>query len=246
MKKKIIIIGVIVLAFLGVGEAFYRNWLQPRLEVYNAVQDLAPDVGEPFEYFTDFSIKNNNTFTYENGHISVELPADFVKGEISRSDEYYEKNEREWLSIVEPTVQKTSFFFIPPEYWDEISKPKLEAMKKSFESFGLGYPETAYDLFKAIYLLENEDYNFWDLDAAKTYLIAGDYKLTPVFDEITLIYERDDIRGFIDLREMENGKYTVALRIFTTADLDVRTVITIRTDSLEEAYGIINSAKAVK
>lgn len=249
MKKKIIIIAVIVLALLGAGETFYRFWLSPRLDVYNAVQDLVPDVGEPFEYFTDFSITNDNTFTYENGHISVELPADFTEvepGKYSSHIAEYEREEDEWLWIVEPTVQSTDFFFIPPEYWDTtITKPKRDAVNKSFESFGLGYTETAYDLFKAIYLLENEDYNFFDLDAAKTYLIAGDYKLTPVFDEKTLIYERDDIRGFIDLREMENGKYSVALRIFTTADLDVRTVIQIRTDSLEEAYGIINSVKAV-
>ncbi len=250
MKKKIIIIAVIVLVLIGVGEAFYMNWLQPRLEVYNAVQDAVPDVGAPFEYFTDFTIKNDNTFTYQNGHILVELPADYVKGEISWSDEYYEKNDREWLSIVEPTVQSTNFFFIPPKYWNEISKPKMDAVKESFESFGLGLPEKAYDLFKAIYLLENEDYNFFDLDAAKTFLIAGEYKLTSVADETIFIYERDDIRGFIDIRDNgnpdENGNYTLSLRIFTTNDLDVRTVIQIRTDSLEEAYGIINSAKAVE
>lgn len=57
MKKKIIIIAVIIFALLGAGEAFYRFWLSPRLDVYNAVQDLAPDVGVPFEYYTDFLLQ---------------------------------------------------------------------------------------------------------------------------------------------------------------------------------------------
>lgn len=253
MKKKIIIIAVIVLALLGAGEVFYINWFQPRLEVYNAVQDAVPDVGEPFEYFTDFSIKNENTFTYENGHISVELPADFIEVEpakYSSNTAEYERGENEWLWVVKPTVQNTRFFFATAKYSNKIPSPKQDAVKESIESFGLGYPEKAYDLFKAIYLLENEHYNFFDLDAAKTFLFAGDYKKDSFADETTLIYERDDIRGFIDIRDNgnpdENGNYTLSLRIFTTNDLDVRTVIQIRTDSIEEAYGIINSAKAVK
>lgn len=249
MKKKIIIIAVIVLVLLGVGEAFFRFWLSPRLEVYNAVQDAVPDVGEPFEYFVDFSIENDNTFTYENGHISVEIPADFTEVEpakYSSNTAEYEREENEWLWVVKPTVQNTRFFFATAKYSNKISSPKQDAVKEAFESFGLGYPEKAYDLFKAIYLLENEHYNFFDLDAAKTFLFGGEYKARSFADETILIYERDDIRGFINLREMENGKYTVALRIFTTADLDVRTVIQIRTDSLDEAYGIINSVKSVK
>lgn len=253
MKKKIIIIAVIVLVLLGVGEFFYRNWLSPRLEVYNAVQDAVPDVGEPFEYFTDFSIENDNTFTFEDGHISIELPADFAEVEprkYSRMSAEYERGENEWLWVVEPTMQNTRFFFSTGKYSNKISFPKQDAVKKAFEGFGLGYPEKAYDLFKAIYLLENEHYNFFDLDAAKTFLFAGDYKARGFADETTLIYERDDIRGFIDIRDHgnpdENGNYTLSLRIFTTDDLDVRTVIQIRTSSLEEAYGIINSAKSVK
>lgn len=252
MKKKIIVISV-MLALLAAGDTLYRNWLSPRLEVYNAVQDAVPDVGEPFEYFTDFSIKNDNTFTYENEHISVELPADFTEVEprkYSRMSAEYERGENEWLWVVKPTVQNTRFFFSTGKYSNKISFPKQDAVKKAFEGFGLGYPEKAYDLFKAIYLLENEHYNFFDLDAAKTFLFAGDYKARGFADETTLIYERDDIRGFIDIRDHgnpdENGNYTLSLRIFTINDLDVRTVIQIRTDSLEEAYGIINSAKAVK
>lgn len=253
MKKRIIIISVTALVLLGIGEMFYRNWLQPRLDVYNMVQEKIPDIGEPFEYFTDFSIKNDNTFTLENGHISVEIPADFTEvepSEYSGHSAEYERVEDEWLWITKPTEQNTTFFFTAARFSNEISAPKTDAVKNAFESFGLGYPETAYDLFKAIYLLENEDYNFFNLDAAKTFLFAGEYKVNPISDETTLIYERDDIRGFIDIRNNgnpdENGKYTAALRIFTTADIDVRTVIQIRTNSLEEAYGIINSAKAVK
>lgn len=253
MKKKIIIIAVVALVLLAAGTVFYKNWFQPRLEVYNAVQDAVPDVGEPAKYFTDFSIKNDNTFTFEDGHISIELPADFAEVEprkYSRMSAEYERGENEWLWVVEPTVQNTRFFFSTGKYSNKISFPKQDAVKKAFEGFGLGYPEKAYDLFKAIYLLENEHYNFFDLDAAKTFLFAGDYKAGDFADGTTLIYERDDIRGFIDIRDHgnpdENGNYTLSLRIFTTDDLDVRTVIQIRTDSLEEAYGIINSAKAVK
>ncbi len=253
MKKKIIIIAVIVLVLLGAGEVFYRNWLSPRLEVYNAVQDVIPDIGEPFEYFTDFSIKNDNTFTFEDGHISVELPADFIEVEpvkFSGDSADYERGENEWLWIAKPTVQNTRYFFSTGKHSNKISSPKQDAVKEAFEGFGLGYPEKAYDLFKAMYLLENEHYNFFDLDAAKTFLFCGEYKADPVFDKTILIYERDDIRGFIDLNDHgtpdENGNYTVTLRIFTTADLDVRTVITMRTDSLEEAYGIMNSVKSVK
>ena len=253
MKKKIIIIAVIVLALFGAGELFYRNWFQPRLEVYNAVKDAALDVGEPFEYFTDFSIENDNTFTYENGHISVEIPADFIEIEPSEYSSFcaeFERGENEWLWVVKPTEQDTRFFFTTGKYLNKISSPTQDAVKKAFEGFGLGFPETAYDLFKATYLLENEHYNFFDLDAAKTFLFAGDYKTRSFTDETTLIYERDDIRGFIDISNNgnpdENGNYTLSLRIFTTNDLDVRTVIQIRTSSLEEAYGIINSAKAVK
>ncbi len=253
MRKKIIIIVVALLVLIAVSDAFFKHWLSPRLEVYNAVQDAVPDVGEPFEYFTDFSIKNDNTFTFEDGHISIELPADFTEVEprkYSRMSAEYERGENEWLWVVKPTEQNTTFFFTTARFSNKIPAPDRDAVKKSFESFGLGYPETAYELFKAMYLLENEHYNFFDLDAAKTFLFAGDYKARGFADETTLIYERDDIRGFIDIRDHgnpdENGNYTLSLRIFTTNDLDVRTVIQIRTSSLEEAYGIINSAKAVK
>lgn len=90
----------------------------------------------------------------------------------------------------------------------------------------MGYTETAYDLFKAIYLLENEHYNFVDLDAAKTYLIAGNYKLNSIIaGETTLIYERDDIRGFIDVNEMENGKMTKKMWLRNDARSNTKNVL---------------------
>ena len=177
MKKKIFIIVVALLVLIAVSHAFFKHWLYPRLDVYNMVQEKISDVGEPFEYFTDFSIKNDNTFTYENGHISVELPADFTEVEPrkhSGMSAEYERGENEWLWVVKPTEQNNTFFFTTARFSNKIPAPDRDAVKKSFESFGLGYPETAYELFKAMYLLENEHYNFFDLDAAKTFLFGGD------------------------------------------------------------------------
>ncbi len=250
MKKKIIIIAAVVLVIAGVSEAFYRFWLSPRIDVYNAVQDIIPDAGEPSPYFTDFSITNDNTFTYNDGYITAEFPKDFVQVEepeyIENRAEY--KRGADWIWTVEPFVQNKNFLFVPPQYCDKISEPEKEAVYSSFESFGLGRAETAYDLYKAIYLLENEDYNFYDLDAAKTFLMAGYHKRnSDVLGETIYIYERDDIRAFVGITFNENiGKYTAMLRIFTADNPEMRTVIQMRTSSLNEIYGIMNSVKTVK
>lgn len=251
LKKKIIIISVIVLALAGISEAFYRFWLSPRLDVYNAVQELIPDVGEPFPYFTDFSVTNDNTFTYNDGYITAEFPKDFVQLEEPKYYDNRTEYERgaDWIWTTDPFIQNKNSFSVPPKKCCEnITKPEKEAVYSSFESFGLGRAETAYELYKAIYLLENDDYNFFDLDAAKTFLMAGYNKLnSEVLGETIYIYERDDIRAFVGVTFHEDsGRYTAMMRIFTADNPKMRTVIQMRTSSLDEIYGVINSVKTIK
>ncbi len=252
MKKKIIIIAISAAIAIAAG-LFYPFVLQPRLEVYNAIQGTIPDIGEPAKYFTEYSVKNNNTFTVENEHISAEIPVGFQKDEERDYTYFWRRGEYESVIIMESGEQKNMIFLDPARYDGVNTEIGVDGFKKAFEAFGNGIPDSAFNTYKVMYMLENDDYNFWDLNIAKTYLAVGYSKcVNMVFHQNYYIYERDNICAIIGVTDNETKnppgkvKYSVQAEVYTTDNLNICTTMLINTNSLEEAYGIINSAKPVK
>ena len=256
-KIRIIVLSIIIGVALLVAAALF---LFPRIVLYSVIQSTVPDVGKPAVYFTEYDVTAQNTYTIDNGHISVDIPMGYVLNErlseatketatIYRKDSYN-------IIIMKPADFGDTLNFLNPNNFDVSEfgvNMNMDLLTDGYEKIGNGLPQSAYENYKTAYLLENSDYSFFSLKKATAYMITAAVKQMAEssmnYDDV-YVYERDDVRAFLKIKENDGsdtseGKYEVQLDIYTTDNLNEITTLMFNIDSPEEAYAIINSARGV-
>lgn len=125
----------------------------------------------------------------------------------------------------------------------------LKKLVKGFEDLGHGIPDNAYTTLKSAYLLSKDDYSFWNWQQGFAYVVSGMIKKASFTSNYNCIYENDDICGIIHVRDYtldtdgstKGYKYYIIADMYSTADFSTSRVLLIRSNSLEMAYGMINS-----
>jgi len=249
-NKKTITIIIICAAVLLVGYLTVAV-IVPRVMLHNMIQETLGGVGDGAEYFTEYSVAHTEaTFSADNGHIVIDIPEKCVKQDLDFDGTQFYKEDNKCMVILLQGDELDGMNLLDPEKFDNSDykvKIGLDQLTKGIESFGNGLPNSAYGTWKCSYMLDKEDYNPWDLNNQVAYSVVGVLKMSIALPGEISIYERDDICGFISVRENfdpENqGKYDVVLEIYTKDNLDKSTAVMIRTNNLEEAYAIMNSAR---
>lgn len=165
MKKRVITISAIVVGVLIIGW-FCVCVLLPRVMLYKIVKDYLPSIDKNAEYFTDFNIANNDVQAIDNGYISVKIPSDYYQE--TRNLElmpyfYKSPDNEETVFFMKEPDDLSGLNLLRPENFENIENvPKdmgIKEITKGFESIGKGLPDSAYNTYKLMLLINKDDYS---------------------------------------------------------------------------------------
>ncbi|MBQ8569145.1 MAG: hypothetical protein IJ446_08005 [Oscillospiraceae bacterium] len=257
-KKIIIIIVTVVLL-----AAFFIWVLLPRI-IFKSFADKYLDdcfdvKGSYFEA-ENYSVTNDSYVTVSNKYISLDIPADLVPYNDFPDENGYprfyftEPKTSKSLCLLQPSTDK--FDITDPAYTEGMEneanmKVALEELIEAIESFGNGIPDSKYNTYKAIYLLEREDNSFWNFNKAVGFNTLGSLRAISVNGyESVYIYETDDICGTVLIeKDIDEEKgysgYSAVFDAYLYDDLNTNYTVMINMESLEEIYAVINSVEII-
>ena len=255
MKKRVIVISSIIAGIIVIGLFFF--WvLMPRITLYKMVNNYLPSIDKSAEYFTDFSITNNDVITINNGYVSLKIPSSFKPSESSTGlIPYLYQNEetQEGIMLMAEQSNMSDLNLLNPTMYKDIEgipdNLALDEIIDGFEMLGNGLPDSAYGTYKCMLLTDRDDYSFWNLKKGICFSISAVLKeiIISSYDEI-LLYEKDDIRGLIFIypnHNSEDSTIGLVFDIYNADDLNTVQTLIINVNSLDTAYGIINSVEFI-
>ena len=222
----------------------------PRIGLSVALNEYVPFVGEAAEYYTEYAVTDDSLVVVDAEHCTIGIPADFVKKDLSAefTSVYYHDPDNDGLSvmIVEPQddLERLSLFY--RGHYENVSDEQYEliisVLEKWYDALGHGIPDTAYDTYKGVHLLDESDRGFWNMGRSIAFGITGILKLQmPMFGDY-FIYETDEMCGFVSVGDhTDEGYYYVTAEMYSVDDLNQPYNFIIRTKTAEEAYAIVNS-----
>lgn len=251
-KKKGITIAIIIVSVLLVGYLALGVFL-PRI-LLAVVVNKATDVGEGASSFTHYDVTGDNTKEINNGKMTISIPEGYIEKDMGeRECQMYTADESQKYTIVLMDPLDMSYMNLLSEENLENSDINIklgsEQIKKGFEKLGKGCPDSGYNTYKCIYLLEEDDYSFWDLEKGMAYSVAGFLKhVSPSWGTV-YIYDNGDVCGFVHINELSDpnkAKYRGTLELYSKSDLNTVSTIMIMANTAEEIYAVANSARIIE
>lgn len=250
--KKIIITIIAVLLVLSLAAYF----LVPRVLLAIGTRAILPDVGESAIYFTKYDILAEDVQTIDNGKIAIDIPADYVKREFEEGSEIsmqiYHSADKSYTVLFGMPDDLSGLNLLDPENFDStVSDLKfsigMEQLKSGFEAIGNGLPDSAYNTFKCMALLDSEDNSFWNFNQATAFLVTGTLKTMLVGYAETEICENGDICALINYYSQENADDPVKaiLEIYDKNDLNTVNTVLVAAPDRDGIYEVLNSARPV-
>ncbi|MBE6850364.1 MAG: hypothetical protein E7504_01275 [Ruminococcus sp.] len=229
----------------------FAAWLLvPRILLAVSTKAILDDVGEAATYFTEYDVRNEDVQTIDNGHITIDIPADYtIKDTHIDSVTIYKKPETNLTLLMIDSDNMSEMNLLKEENLSEYLTDVqfnigTKQLTKGFEALGNGLPDSAYNTFKCIWMLDKEDNSFWNINQATAFFVTGTLKNILIQYENTMIYETDDICGFVGYTQLDNGTFRVRLEMYQTDDLNTVSTVMLRVKDLETAYAVMNSARA--
>lgn len=227
----------------------------PRIELYNATKEMLPECEAIAEYFTDFALENEDTYTVSNEYFSIDIPAYLSEKETigTATDSFTmygtPDGETSCVLIDEPESYPMSMIEAYEEYDEDkvMEKYHITDVERMFTSLGYGRPDSFYNVMKCVYLLDYKDYDFWDLDKMVAFSIYGIMR-TEMYAGKAYLYEKDDIRALVEC----HSEKMVAVSVMQTTDLNKVYSFMLReqgedkTIDMNEVFGILNSFQFVE
>lgn len=255
MKRRLKIIAPIAVVVILLGIAYFLI-LHPRIMLYGAVKEFIKGIPYSADYFTEYNVHNDTYTQLETDWFTLELPHDlqpqrFLEDSPTRK---YKTNDGITQVIICGESDNSALNMYAPENYSEMSTDELnmglEGFKNGFDKIGKGHPDSAYGLHKCAALINSDDYDFWDLEKAYAFSVVGLFKALnePITGRYHLIYESEEICGIFSYsnktdEETNAEYYSVWFDFYSTDDLNTAYCITAKTQTLEEAYAIVNSIK---
>lgn len=246
-RKIVVIIAVAVTVLLAV--VFF--WvIKPRIEFNNLICELLPEAGEGAEYFTEYDVTDDSLVMTEVGDISIGIPAGYALENTNVQDivMYRDKNNIKLGVTVNTSatdLEGMSLFYRDSyDVSDEEYETIVRYLRDWFGALGNGLPDSAYNTYKCMHLLSDDDRSFWNIGQNIAFGITGILKESiPVWGEEIYIYETDDKCGFVFVAAPHDDMayYRVTADIYSTDDLNTPYNVIIRSESVEQAYAMINS-----
>ncbi|MBQ9948162.1 MAG: zf-HC2 domain-containing protein [Oscillospiraceae bacterium] len=250
-KQRRTIVIIISVALIALAAVLFFGVIRPRVELNKLINDYIPEVGKSAEYFTSYDITDESLVTLETEVMSIDIPANYVQKDLGelQSVMYHDSNnaDRSVMVITSHTDMSDMNLFCRDNY-DDVSDEEYEQivkyLKNWFGALGNGLPDSSYGTYKCIYLLNDDDRSFWNIGQNIAFGIMGLMKNElPLFGDVVYIYETDDMCGFVyvAMPKEQQDFYRVTADFYSTDDLNTPHTVMIRSETLEEAYSIINS-----
>ncbi len=248
MKKttKIIVTIVSILLVLGLAAWFFI----PRIYISLGTKAILPDVGEAATYFTAYDVRSEDVQTISNGHIAIDIPAEYVQKDVELNSPIIYQNSEKTASILltAPDDRSDLNLMNADSFSETVSGLRgvysVNQIRKGFERLGNGLPDSAYNTYKCIHLLDEDDNSFWNFNQGLAFLITGTLKgIVPAFGEVE-IYETEDICGFVEVSVQEDGSISGWLTIYRADDLNTVSSVKFTGMDRETIYAVMNSAAA--
>ncbi len=246
--KKIIITIVSILLVLGIAAWFFV----PRILLALGTRAIVSDpVGESATYFTAFDVRSEDVQTIDNGHIAVEIPTDFQEYKTHENSVIYRNGEETASIVLIGASDMSDLNLLAADSFGETvtglqGTYSVEQIRKGFERMGNGLPDSAYNTYKCVYLLDEEDNSFWNFNQGLAFLTAATLKqATPAYGDVE-IYESDEICGFVHVQEAEDGTASGLLEIYSVDDLGTVSSMIFKGVDRNTIYAVMNSAKSAK
>ena len=236
-KKKIIALVGILVVLMAVAALI----LVPRVRLYNAVKDI--DLGPVGEMFTQYDVTDDSLVRIEEEYCYISVPEDY-KYEENDLIKSYKHSEDEAVSIPVDTNEET-FVFLDDSYGETFElfdiEMQMKDLEKGFEDLGYGIPDNEYNTLKNMYLLNEDDYSFWNYNKGLAYALTARMKSETMWMSKQYIYEREDVYATVLARLWEDGKCYYHATVYNPEDLNKSFVIIIRTYDEQTAMAILNS-----
>lgn len=248
--KKVVLIIVGIILFLAIAA-----WiLVPRILILIGVKAL-DDIEEiPVSTISAETIANadmGETQRIEAEGISLEIPAELKQEEydldtlVYRSPVENEDETPEHSILVMGATDMHEVSFTQSEAMETPMLVKIEQKKalKGFEAMGMPVPDSAYNTFKMVYTLTEDDYSFWNLNQGVAYFAGRALQTVVLLYDRAELFETEDLCGFINCSDK---KSQYILQIYSKDDLNTVYDVVIRSEDPDLVYAVLDSVEIEK
>ncbi len=250
-KKQNKMLRIVLIVAAAIILAMVLFWvLLPRIGLSVALNEYVPYVGEAAEYYTEYDVTDDSLVIVDAEHCTIGIPADHVQKELAEgftSVYYYDPdNDNMSVMIIDPQEDLEGLSLFYRGHYEDVTDEQYEfiisVLEKWYDALGHGIPDTAYDTYKCVHLLDESDRGFWNMGRSIAFGIMGILKLQmPMFGDYC-IYETDEMCGFVSVsHHADEDYYYVTAEMYSVDDLNQPYNFIIRTKTAEEAYAIINT-----
>lgn len=240
MQKKKIIVLVGILVVLATVVALV---LVPRIRLYNAIKDI--DLGPMGEIFTQYDVTDDSLVKIEEEYCYISIPEEY---EYEENDviKTYKYSEDEAVSFSKDANEEV-LILLQDSYGESLElfdiEMQMKDLKKGFEDLGYGTPDNEYNTVKNMYLLNEDDYSFWNYNKSLAYALTAYMKSETMWMSKQYIYEREDMYATVLARLWDDGKCYYYATVYKPDDLNKSFVVIIRTNDEQKAMAILNSVE---
>ena len=232
--------------------------LFPRLAIYHLVSKTFPDAGLKAEAFESYNVTDDSLVTIEYSDFTIGIPDNYIEKEFAEDasfEMYHDIDNYDCNIVILKDAQNLEDINLlnasnytdtaSSEYGTTIdSDTVVKLLKKWFKSLGNGIPDSAFDTFKCVLLLDNNDKSIFNIGQNIAFAIECTIKDALIGDmDAAYIYETEEKCAIIRVHTLMDTQpnYIMYVDVYNTDDLNTCYSIIIRSNTLEETYPIINS-----
>lgn len=222
-------------------QAFEESYLRPQYDF----------IGEGSR-FTEYDVTLENGHLLETEDFSLMLPNQYTKEAEEGTEKaiYWVQQEEdvvEFVAVFEPTLPLASAMQSDPGRNFDVNLPTPDDLEEGYEKLCGAYPESEYEMFKYMALLDLEEFDASDYDKAYAFCQLASLKCVYCSGADPFVYENDKICGILydcaDSVKVKSDQkhYVMTFAFYDRSDLNHRYTIQIVSPSMDTIYGVINS-----
>ncbi len=224
-------------------KAFEAEYLRPLYEIYGEGAD-----------FTEYSAKIENGQLVENDYFSLMIPDDFSfleDGEEAGTTTYQLVSEDDSVQaaiiVTDGEAEALpSLRQIDLSHLFEQKLPEPKDLEEGYEKLCGDYPDSLYEEYKYMALLDLDDFDSTDYDKAYAFCQLAAFKGINCTGTDAYVYENNDICGvlYIDKNctlQTNEQTFSALFSFYDVSDLNCAYSVRIFTDSMDLVNGVINS-----
>lgn len=202
--------------------------------------------------FTQYSTKIENGQLVENDCFSLMIPDGFSLLEEEPGTTTYQlvsedKSKQALITITDGEEQSLpSLHQIDLNQQFEQKLPAPKNLEEGYEKLCGDYPDSLYEEYKYMALLDLDDFDFTDYDKAYAFCQLATFKGINCWGADANVYENEEICGvlYVDKNNtLKNNKqaFSALFRFYAADDLNCAYSVEVVTDSMDTVSGVINS-----